>query len=65
MLIYLNEQATGQALAINPNYIVSVFEAADGDMEGKCIVVLTNGSWVVSQSQLDVVGIVNGALNQN
>jgi hypothetical protein len=60
MLVYLNESTTGQALAINPNHIITCFEAAEGELEGKTIVVLTQGSWTVSQSQLEVVGMING-----
>jgi hypothetical protein len=60
MLVYLNESNTGQALAINPDHVITCFEAADGEFEGKTIVVLTQGSWTVSQSQLEVVGMING-----
>ena len=64
MLIYVNDVNTGQALAINPNHVAAVFEAADGELQGKTIINLINGAaWPISQSQIEVVGMINGALN--
>jgi hypothetical protein len=63
MLIYVNEANSEQSIAINPKHVSAVFEAADGEVKGKTIVNMqNNSSWVVSQSQLEVVGMINGVL---
>lgn len=47
MFVYLNEATTDQPIAINPQHVVAVFEAANGEMAGKTIVNLVNGGWAV------------------
>jgi hypothetical protein len=59
MFVYLNEATTDQPIAINPQHVVAVFEPAEGEMQGKTIVNLVNGGWAVSQTQLEVVSILN------
>ena len=47
---------------INPTYVVAVFSASEGDMKGKTVIGLTNGNVVVDESQIDVVGVLQGQL---
>jgi predicted metal-dependent peptidase len=62
MLVYFTDAITEQQIAVNPNYVTAVFVAADGDMKDKTVVGLTNGSVVVKETQIDVVGVLQGQL---
>ena len=62
MLVYFSDTVTKQQIAINPTYVVAVFSASEGDMKGKTVIGLTNGNVVVDESQIDVVGVLQGQL---
>lgn len=62
MLVYFTDAITEKDIAINPTYVTAVFVAPDGEMEGKTVIGLINGTVVVSESQLDVVGKLQGEL---
>ena len=62
MLVYFTDAMTEQQIAINPTYVTAIFVAADGDMQGKTVIGLTNGSVVVKESQIDAVGVIQGQL---
>jgi hypothetical protein len=62
MLIYFTEANTGKKIAVNPQHVVTVFEATTGDFEGKTAVVFLGGNLAVEESVIEVVGAVNGAL---
>jgi hypothetical protein len=64
MLLYFTDAITNQAIAINPTYITAVFVAADGDMKGKTVIGLVNGSVVVTESQVEAVGSIQAELNK-
>ena len=57
-MVLVNDANTGQLLALNRSTIVAVFTAQDGEMEGKTIVAMTQGNWVVSQTQQEVIDLV-------
>ena len=60
MLVYFTDAVSKEKIAINPKYVVVVFVARDGEMQGKTIIGVTTGNIVVDESQLDVVGTLQG-----
>ena len=60
-MLWFKETKSGNQIAINPKYVVAVFEVAEeGGFNGKTAISLTTGSIVVEDSLLDVVGQING-----
>jgi hypothetical protein len=57
-MIWLTDAQTNGKVAINPTYVVAVFTAPEGPMAGKTIISLTNGQIAVSESDLDVIGLL-------
>jgi len=64
MLIYFTEAKTYKKVAVNPEHVVSVFEASGGEFDGKTAIVFSGGNLVVEESVLEVVGAINGELAQ-
>jgi predicted metal-dependent peptidase len=62
MLVYFTDATNQQEVAVNPKYVVVVFVLPDGDMQGKTVIGLTNGNIVVEESQIDVVGVLQGQM---
>lgn len=62
MLVYFTDATNQQRVAISPKYVVVVFVLPDGEMKGKTVIGLTNGNIVVEESQIDVVGVLQGQL---
>ena len=62
MLVYFTDVITKKSVAINPEYVTAVFEATEEQHAGKTVIGLVNGNLLVEDSQLDVVGTLNGAL---
>ena len=63
MLVQFTEAFTGNAVSVNPQFVIAVFTAVDGDQKGKTVIGVSNGSVVVNEDYLTVIGTVNGALN--
>ena len=62
MLVYFTDATNQQQVAINPKYAVVVFVLPDGEMKGKTVIGLTNGNIVVEESQINVVGVLQGQI---
>ena len=62
MLIYFTDAVTTNQIAINPEYVTGVFIANDEEHKGKTVVGLLNGSFLVTESQVEVVGRIQGEL---
>lgn len=60
MLVYFTDATNQQKVAINSKYVTVVFVLPDGEMQGKTVIGLTNGNIVVEESQIDVVGTLQG-----
>ena len=60
MLTYFTDAANKQQVAVNPKYVVVVFVLHEGEMKGKTVIGLTTGNLVVDESQIDVVGALQG-----
>jgi len=62
MLVTFTDATSGGSVAVNPDYVVAVFTAPEGDNSGKTVIGLINGNLVANESYLDVVGILQGQL---
>jgi len=62
MLVYFTDATNQQKVAINPKFVVVIFVLPDGEMKGKTVVGLTTGNVVVEESQIDVVGVLQGQI---
>jgi hypothetical protein len=62
MLLYFTDSITSNQLAINPTYVIAVFPTPEGEHQGNTVISLINGSLIVSESQIDVVGQLQGQL---
>lgn len=58
-MIWLTDAVSKTKIAVNPTYVVAVFVAAEGEVAGKTVVSLTNGTTVVEESDIDVVGMIS------
>lgn len=59
-MIWLTDVKTEQKIAINPEYVIAVFIATEGDAAGNTFVSLINGNVIVKESDLEVVGMISG-----
>ena len=59
-LVWFTDKVSTKKVAVNPKYVVAVFVAAEGEMEGTTIISLINGTIPVAESDLEVVTAVNG-----
>ena len=57
-MIWVTDLQTGKKVAVNPQYVVAVFIAAEGPSEGKTIINLTTGQLAVEESDFDVVAMI-------
>jgi hypothetical protein len=62
MLVYFTDSVTKNKIAINPTYVVGVFIANAEEHKGKTVLSLLNGSFLIDESQIDVVGILQGQI---
>ena len=64
MLVYFTDAITNNQVAINPKFVTAVFIVSDGgEHDGKTALNTLTGTLVVTQSQIEVVGTLNGELN--
>jgi predicted metal-dependent peptidase len=62
MLVYFTDGITKDKIAVNPKFVVVVFVLPDGEMQGKTVIGLPSGNLVVEESQMDVVGALQGQM---
>ena len=62
MLVYFTDTVNQQQIAINPTYVTAVYVVPEGDLKGKTVIGLTNGNVIVDESQITVVGVIQGQL---
>lgn len=62
MLLTFTELVSNNPIAINPEHLIGVFNVIEGEHAGNTAISLSNGSLIVSENYLDVVGRINGAL---
>jgi len=64
MLVQFIDAASKKAVAVNPDHVASVFLGKNEEGEEKTVVNLLNGNVVVDDDYLEVVGRIQGELNQ-
>jgi hypothetical protein len=62
MLIYFTDAVTQNKFAVNPEYVVGVFIASNEEHKGKTVLNLLNGSFLIEESQIDAVGVLQGQI---
>jgi predicted metal-dependent peptidase len=62
MLVYFTDGITKDKIAVNPKFVVVVFVLPDGEMQGKTVIGLPSGNLVVEESQMNVVGVLQGQM---
>ena len=60
-MITLTDAVSKTSVAVNPEFVVAVFQAVEGEHAGKTIIGLVNGNLIAEESYLDVVGLLQGA----
>lgn len=59
-LVWLTDGMTNRKVAINPQYVVAVFTATEGDAKDLTIISLVNGTIPVKEDELEVVSALVG-----
>lgn len=59
--IWLTDVQNGGRVAVNPKNVSVVFTAPDGEIKGKTIISMTNGTLAVEEDDLTVVTMINEA----
>lgn len=59
-LVWFTDKVTEAKVAINPEHVVAVFTASDGELQGTTIISLVNGTIPVAESDLEVVTSIMG-----
>ena len=60
-MIWLTDAKNEQKVAVNPEYVIAVFTGTEGEVEGKTVVSLINGTLFVNETDLEVVSALSGA----
>ena len=60
-MLWFTESKSNDRIAINPDYVVAVFTAKEGEFDGKTVISLISGQTCVEESIVDVVGQLQGA----
>ena len=59
-LVWFTDKVTQQKVAINPEYVVAVFTASEGELKDTTIISLVNGTIPVVETDIEVVASVSG-----
>ena len=62
LFIYFTDAVSKNPTAINPTYVMAVYNGTNGEELGKTIIRFTNGTLAVEESQVEVVGRLQGCL---
>ena len=57
-MLWFTEVKSGDRIAINPDYVVAIFTAKEGEFSGKTVISLTSGQTVVEENAIEVVGCI-------
>jgi len=63
MLVHFTDFTTNNSIAVNPKYVVVVFTVTEEDGIERTIINTVTGNVVVKESQINVVGVIQGQLN--
>ena len=56
MIVKFTESKSNQVIGINSDHIVAVFQATEGDFQGKTVLNLINGAVAIEESLVSVLG---------
>lgn len=59
-IVWFTDKMTSKKVAVNPEHVVAVFVASEGDLDGTTIISLVNGTIPVQESDLEVVTAITG-----
>lgn len=59
-LVWFTDKVNKNKVAINPNHVVAVFTATQGELDGSTVISLLNGTIPVEETDLEVVTAING-----
>lgn len=59
-MIWVTDALNGGKVALNETHIVAVFELKDGEHAGKTGINLVNGNVIVSETDIEIVGQLEG-----
>ena len=59
-MIWVTDALNNGKVALNKQHIVAVFVLQDGENEGKTAINMVNGSIIVSETDVEVVGLLQG-----
>ena len=59
-MIWVTDALNNGKVALNEKHIVAVFEMKEGEHVGKTAINLVNGSIIVSETDIEVVGQLQG-----
>lgn len=57
--IWLTDVQNGAKVAVNTKHVSVVFTAPEGEVKGKTIVSMTNGTLAVEEDDLTVITLIN------
>lgn len=63
MLVWFTEAVSGNKIAVNSKTISTVFTAVEGEHKGKTVIISGQATLLVKESDIDVVGRINGVLS--
>lgn len=59
MLVNFTDANNDNAISINPEHVVAVFEIAEGEKQGTTVINVVNGNVLVKESYVEAVGRLN------
>ena len=59
-LVWFTDKVNNAKVAVNPEHVVAVFTAAEGELQGVTIISLVNGTIPVLETDLEVFSAING-----
>lgn len=62
MMLLFTDAQTGNSVAVNPNFVVVVFSTKTEEGVEKTVINTTTGNILVNESQVEVIGQLQGAL---
>jgi len=62
MMLLFTDAQTGNSIAVNPNFVVVVFSTKNDEGVEKTVINTTTGNVLVNESQVEVIGQIQGEL---
>lgn len=59
MLVTFTDANNNNVISVNPEFVVAVFEVAEGEKKGTTVINVINGNVLVKESYIETVGRLN------